>query len=461
MMENTDKMNYDNLFVDNLDGVAENVVESNNSDDFYDDSVVDNFTPINHFDFNEIETKEEPFLNDNDNVLIENYNEDEYLNDDSVSKIDFENNDTNEFDFDSNKEIENNDINLDNIKNDEIKAEIDNEPSLQAEEEIKESNDIDFKDENATDNQLNTDLEEIDQVNNTEENVILDDEIKTEIDNEPSIQIEEEIKTPVISFSEENNTTNYKEENELSKFPSLTNEEIEQMITEDNKKAEKEQLDDSYVLSNFDVLFDSLYNDVNGANNFISDLIEQKKNVNLNEATLKEQAEKLLRERDEFTKYMEEQREILKSEKEKCKEFVQTQKQRIQNEEAQFMDDMEAAKAERNLLEQSLKIEEQRLKDLSEQFEKEKEIEEQKINTEKQKLETEKEQFEKEKNIELEKIKNSKKELQVQKEQFIKTKELEEKKLELESKNLSQSCARFKELVSQFNSGFQQLPEEK
>ena len=29
---------------------------------------------------------------------------------------------------------------------------------------------------------------------------------------------------------------------------------------------------------------------------------------------------------------------------------------------------------------------------------------------------------------------------------------LEEKKLELESKNLSQSCARFKELVSQFNS---------
>ena len=39
-------------------------------------------------------------------------------------------------------------------------------------------------------------------------------------------------------------------------------------------------------------------------------------------------------------------------------------------------------------------------------------------------------------------------------------KELEEKKLEHESKNLSQSCARFKELVAQFNSGFQKLPEE-
>ncbi len=73
----------------------------------------------------------------------------------------------------------------------------------------------------------------------------------------------------------------------------------------------------------------------------------------------------------------------------------------------------------------------------------------------------EREQFEKEKAIALEKIKNGQKELQLQKEQFAKSKELEEKKLELESKNLSQSCARFKELVTQFNSGFQQLPDNK
>ena len=40
-----------------------------------------------------------------------------------------------------------------------------------------------------------------------------------------------------------------------------------------------------------------------------------------------------------------------------------------------------------------------------------------------------------------------------------KYKEVEKQKLELESKNLSQSCARFKELVSQFNSGFNKLPD--
>ena len=42
---------------------------------------------------------------------------------------------------------------------------------------------------------------------------------------------------------------------------------------------------------------------------------------------------------------------------------------------------------------------------------------------------------------------------------FEKYKEVEKQKLELESKNLSQSCARFKELVSQFNSGFNKLPD--
>ena len=76
-------------------------------------------------------------------------------------------------------------------------------------------------------------------------------------------------------------------------------------------------------------------------------------------------------------------------------------------------------------------------------------------------LQNEKDQFEKSKNIDLEKIKNAQLEIVSQREQFEKFKNIEEKKLELESKNLSQSVARFRELVSQFNSGFQQLPEDK
>ena len=57
-----------------------------------------------------------------------------------------------------------------------------------------------------------------------------------------------------------------------------------------------------------------------------------------------------------------------------------------------------------------------------------------------------------------ERIRLANEELEQAKAEFEKYKEVEKQKLELESKNLSQSCARFKDLVTQFNSGFNQLP---
>ena len=68
------------------------------------------------------------------------------------------------------------------------------------------------------------------------------------------------------------------------------------------------------------------------------------------------------------------------------------------------------------------------------------------------------ETFEKDSKLERQNIDTTKKDLQAQQEQFARYKELEQKKMDLEEKNLSQSCARFKELVSQFNSGFKDLP---
>ncbi len=264
-------------------------------------------------------------------------------------------------------------------------------------------------------------------------------------------------------------------------------------------------------LANFDAVFASLSSDVNGANNFISNLIEQRKSVNTNEAKLIEGQEKLDKEKDEFSKFVEAQKEAIELEKEQCKEYVRTQKIRIANEEAQFNSDVEATRAEMALQEQTLKIGNEKLADEKQQFSSYKELEEEKLKVEKQKLETEKaaftkekaiteekqkterlkletereqfmkeksiheekltvdrqtleterEQFENERKLEEDKLKNAREELKKQEEQFAKFKELEEKKLELESKNLSQSCTRFKELVSQFNSGFQQLPGDK
>lgn len=269
-------------------------------------------------------------------------------------------------------------------------------------------------------------------------------------------------------------------------------EQIDNMIEEESntsiEPAPSQLINDN---RDFDALFDSLYNDVAGANNFISSLIEQKKNVSNNEANLKEEQEKLEKAKEEFEHYINVQKESIELEKAQCNEYIRTQKLRLQNEEAQFNAEAEAKKADLELTEASIKAAMEKLetektqfqvyKELEEkkisteqekneknrnklesdieQFNKEKEIALTKLNSEHQELENQREQFEKSREIELEKIKNAQIEILSQKEQFEKFKELEEKKLELESKNLSQSCARFKELVSQFNSGFQQLPD--
>lgn len=263
---------------------------------------------------------------------------------------------------------------------------------------------------------------------------------------EPEVKAEDDKKAEVSSVK--NN-----EKSEDLELPSLD--------AQNNQENNTTDLDDSYVLSNFDVLFDSLYSDVTGANNFISNLIEQKRNVNVNEANLAELTSKFEREKEEFSKYVEAQKQAIETEKQQCNDYIKTQKLRLQNEETQFNSDCESTRAELNLAEQTLKVANEKLNDEREQFEKSKTLEEEKLKSDRQKLDLEREQFEKEKAISLEKIKNAQKELQLQKEQFAKSKELEEKKLELESKNLSQSCARFKELVTQFNSGFQQLPDNK
>ena len=69
---------------------------------------------------------------------------------------------------------------------------------------------------------------------------------------------------------------------------SVTNEEPLESDGETFTKVETKSMNNSDVTSNFDVLFDSLYNDVIGANNLISDLIEKKTTLNKDEQLLED-----------------------------------------------------------------------------------------------------------------------------------------------------------------------------
>lgn len=248
-----------------------------------------------------------------------------------------------------------------------------------------------------------------------------------------------------------------------------------QPVVEESKKV----VNDSDINS----MFDTLTSDIAGANNFMSTLMEQKKNVSLNEAYLAEQKEKFEKEKADFDKYMTEQKDLIKLSKEKLDEYEKNQKVRLQSGEAQFSAEVEATRNELSLQEQAIKNEQEKLNSDKQQFAKYKDAEDEILKTANSKLEADKSQFEKYKEVEEEKIKlakqenektreqynaehekasnlikNKEEELEEQKLQFEKYKEVEKKKLELESKNLSQSCARFKELVSQFNLGFKQIP---
>lgn len=186
----------------------------------------------------------------------------------------------------------------------------------------------------------------------------------------------------------------------------------------------------------FDQIFDSLYADVNNSNNFINEILEQKKNISTNEAALREEAEKLLKDKEDFNKYVEKEKEELEFERKKCVNYINTQKERILDEEKQVKNRIEAERDNLKLKEETLRID-------------------------RQKFEADKVQFDNYVKIEQAKIDSDKDNLRLEKEQFEKEMELEKNRIAEESKNLEKSVAKFKELVTKFNAGFKNIPDEK
>lgn len=186
----------------------------------------------------------------------------------------------------------------------------------------------------------------------------------------------------------------------------------------------------------FDQIFDSLYADVNNSNNFINEILEQKKNISTNEAALREEAEKLLKDKEDFNKYVEKEKEELEFERKKCVNYINTQKERILDEEKQVKNRIEAERDNLKLKEETLRID-------------------------RQKFEADKVQFDNYVKIEQAKIDSDKDNLRLEKEQFEKEMELEKNRIAEESKSLEKSVAKFKELVTKFNAGFKNIPDEK
>lgn len=234
--------------------------------------------------------------------------------------------------------------------------------------------------------------------------------------------------------------------------------------------------------NSFDSLFDNLYSDVAGANNFITNLLEKKKTIGESEAYLEEETKKLEKEKADFAALKQAHEESNELEKQRIADIEKAQKVRLDNEQRAFSEEVMATRKQLELAavtnqndrsklesqieefnkrkaaeESALKIAKEKLATDQEEFNKYKDIETSKIEAEKNKHKLNQEAFEKEMQNKTEQLNLAIQEFENAKKQFEEYKNVEKQKLELESNNLSQSCARFKELVSQFNSGFKDI----
>lgn len=195
---------------------------------------------------------------------------------------------------------------------------------------------------------------------------------------------------------------------------------------------ESNTVEDKY--KEIDSLFDSLSNNVNTVNNYIADLVREKKaNVSEN-LSIQEEKQRLDRAKQEFQNYINDQMSDIKKREKELDDYVTTQKNQLSIAEANFQKNMDNALEELELNKKEMEIK-------------------------KNKIEEEKKRFDEYKTLELQQIKRSNEILESEKKDFEQYKELENRRIELENKNLEDKYDKFKLIINQFNSNFKPILE--
>lgn len=205
-------------------------------------------------------------------------------------------------------------------------------------------------------------------------------------------------------------------------------------IESDVKALENTQ--DVSKTDDLDHLFDNLTSDIASVNRFITNLNDQKKFNNVAEKELVEERQRVEKAKLDFDKYMEVQKEEIEKKQKQVEEYLTAQKENLAKAEAEFKDSMDSSLAQLEISKRELEIQEQ-------------------------KLQEDKSQFENYKALEISRIHHAEEILSSERNQFERYKEVTNQKIELDNKTLEQKCARFKEIVGQFNSNFKPILDDK
>ena len=292
---------------------------------------------------------------------------------------------------------------------------------------------------------MNENLEVMNNVNET----MMPSEMQNEVV-EPAFNAESAESTVQSETDSINNDLSVMEDQMSEQFPGFLGVETEVAPSASTPRDE-----------NLDNMFGTLSSDIEGANSYLSKFMEERNTLTKTGQILTEFKTNLEKEKTEFDTLVEEQRKEINKKRNEIDEYVTNQKARLAVEEKEFNEEVEVKRTKLELLEQSLNLTKDQLTLEKEQFAEYKKLEEEKIKNEKTKFETERKEAKKEQENTEKRLDAIQKELNSKIEQFAKYKEVEEKKLEIENKNLTQSCARFKNLVSTFKENFSQIDDKK
>lgn len=188
--------------------------------------------------------------------------------------------------------------------------------------------------------------------------------------------------------------------------------------------------------NDLDNLFNKLSSDVTNFKAHVN-ILNEKQKMNLEEEKeLCDEKERLNRAKQEFESYIEIQRQEIDQKRLQMEQYLKAQKDSVLRAQDEFNINKENSIKQLEISKRELEIQQEKfLKDQK--------------------------QFESYKELELDRLHQEQERINLEKDQLEKYKEVTNRKLELETKNLEQKCARFKKIVSEFNSNFKPILEGK
>jgi len=228
----------------------------------------------------------------------------------------------------------------------------------------------------------------------------------------------------------------------------------------DNQKTEGNQHESNSDNMNdnqdIDSLFNNLSADVQGATDFITDVMSARDEISAEKEKILSMKEEFEKEKQDFNKYIKLKEEKLEKERAEFEDFVETKKLSLTRMEQQQKLDIDNANVEIENRKSEVELQESKLEAEKSDFENYKELEKNKIEAEYARLEEERKNFSDYQKVVNESLDSDRENLEADRNNFEDYKKLEEEKIVAEQRKLKQEIAKLNSIQKMEENGLTQ-----